>query len=133
MLSILNVFWFVVHNGLILFNLFGWIPRRTRKWHLAAIGMTLFSWLVMGAWWGWGYCWCADMHFNVRRRLGIHLGETSYTELLLNQIPGVTVSRHFADVLTVSVLVGILICTAVTWWRSQTTGIHVAPEHSRDK
>ena len=119
MLSFLNIFWFVIHNALIAFNMFGWIPGRTRRWHLAAIGLTLFSWLVMGAWKGWGYCWCADMHFAVRRELGIHRGESSYTELLLNQIPGVTVSRNFADVLTVSVLIGILICTAAVWWRDR--------------
>lgn len=82
-----------------------------------AIGATLFSWIVMGAWRGWGYCLCTDYHFQIRRELGIHQGESSYTQLLLNQWPGVSVSRQFADNLTVGTLVLILIATMVVWIR----------------
>lgn len=82
-----------------------------------AIGATLFSWLVMGAWRGWGYCLCTDYHFQIRRELGIHQGESSYTQLLLNQWPGVSTSRQFADNLTVSILLLILIATVVVWIR----------------
>jgi hypothetical protein len=100
---------------LIAFNLVGWIFPRTRKLHLATIAATMFSWIVMGAFRGWGYCLCADWHFQIRRQLGIHKGESSYTELLFNQLPDVTVSRHFADVVTVSCLVLILLATATVW------------------
>ena len=117
MLPLLNILCFVAHNALIVFNLVGWIWPRTRRLHLLALTATLFSWLVMGGWRGWGYCLCADWHFQVRRELGIHGSESSYTELLLNQIPGVTVSRTFADVLTVGGLVLILIATATVWLR----------------
>ncbi len=117
MLSILNIAFFVGHNLWIAFNLTGWIWPCTRKWHLATLGATLFSWLVMGIWRGWGYCLCADWHFQVRRRLGIYGGESSYTELLFNQLPGVTVSRHFADIVTVGGLALILIATAKVWRR----------------
>lgn len=114
-LSFLNILFFVVHDLLIMFNMFGWVWPGTRKLHLMTIGATLFSWIGMGAWFGWGYCLCTDYHFRIRRELGIHQGETSYTELLLNQLPGVVASRQFADVLTVSVLVLILIATAIVW------------------
>ena len=113
----LNIAFFVTHNVLIAFNLTGWIWQRTRKLHLVTIGATLFSWLVMGAWRGWGYCLCADWHFQLRRQMGIHRGESSYTQLLFNQIPGVTVSRQFADVTTVGCLILILIVTTITWAR----------------
>ena len=118
MLSILNIAFFVGHNLWIAFNLTGWIWPRTRKWHLATLGATLFSWLIMGIWRGWGYCLCADWHFQVRSRMGIHGGESSYTELLFNQLPGVTVSRQFADIVTVGGLVLILIATAIVWGRA---------------
>ena len=115
MLQFLNILFFVLHNVLIAFNLVGWIWPRTRGLHLVILGSTLFSWLVMGAWKGWGYCLCADWHFQVRRQIGLHGDESSYTELLFNQIPGVTVSRAFADVVTVSGLILIMIATATVW------------------
>ena len=117
MLQFLNILFFVLHNVLIVFNLVGWIWPRTRMLQLVTLGATLFSWLGMGAWYGWGYCLCADWHFQVRRQLGLHGGESSYTELLFNQIPGVTVSRTFADIVTVSCLILILIATATVWIR----------------
>lgn len=115
MLAFLNISLFVFHNVLILLNMFGWASRRTQKLHLFALLTTLFSWVVMGAWRGFGYCICTDWHFQIRRELGVYAGETSYSELLLNQIPGVTVSRQFADGLTVTIMVLILIATIIVW------------------
>jgi hypothetical protein len=62
-LEFLNITFFVAHNLLIAFNLVGWIFPRTRKLHLATIAATMFLWIVMGAFRGWGYCLCADWHF----------------------------------------------------------------------
>ncbi|MEZ6061956.1 MAG: DUF2784 family protein [Planctomycetaceae bacterium] len=121
MLSFLNIAFFVIHNTLIVFNLTGWIWPKTRKLHLVTMGMTLFSWLVMGAWKGWGYCACADWHFQIRRRMGIHAGESSYTELLFNQVPGLKVTRTFADIVTITVLVLILFVTAFVWLRTKSS------------
>lgn len=115
MLALLNISLFVGHNALILLNMFGWASHRTQKLHLVALLTTLFSWVVMGASRGFGYCVCADWHFQVRRQLGIHDGETSYSELMLNQISGLTVSREFADGLTGIIMVLILIATAIVW------------------
>jgi len=126
MLPFLNIAFFVIHNLLITFNLIGWIWPKTRKLHLAMVGATLFSWLVMGAWKGWGYCLCADWHFRIRRQMGIHSGESSYTELLFNQIPGVAVTRRFSDIVTVGALVLILIATAVVWLKPLTAKCRVS-------
>jgi hypothetical protein len=128
MLQSINILCFALHNVLIVFNLVGWIWPRTRKRHLITIGATLCSWLGMGAWYGWGYCLCADWHFQIRRQLGLHNGESSYTELLFNQIPGVTVSRTFADVVTVGGLVLILVATAAVWVRQGSTTKHLSPD-----
>ena len=115
MLGILNIAFFIGHTLLIVFNLTGWIWRRTRKLHLLSIGATLFSWLIMGAWKGWGYCLCTDWHFQIRRQMGIHGHETSYTELLLNQLPGVTVSHRLANHLTLGGLVLAVLAAAAVW------------------
>lgn len=117
MLSLLNIVFFVGHTVLIGFNLTGWIWLRTRKLHRVTMGATLFSWLVMGAWKGWGYCLCTDWHFQLRRKLQIHGHESSFTELLLNQIPGVMVSHRFANLVTLFGLAAALAAMIIVWVR----------------
>lgn len=81
------LFW-SFHTVLILFNLFGWIPARLRKWNLVTLGATLISWLVMGLAYGIGYCICTDYHFQVRRAMGIEDNADTYLQLLVRKISG---------------------------------------------
>jgi Protein of Unknown function (DUF2784) len=70
MYSILDHFFLVSHVVIIFFALFGWIPARTRKLHLIFIGITVFSWVILGYFYGWGYCFWTDWHWRVREKLG---------------------------------------------------------------
>ncbi len=88
MLAALNVAFFGFHTVLILFNVFGWIDRRTRPWNLATLLLTLFSWTVMGIWFGKGYCVCTDLHWRVRAAMGIHDHADSYLVLLVRKLTG---------------------------------------------
>ena len=115
MLNLLNILMFVGHDLIIIINLFGWIFPSTRRLQRITLAATLFSWIVMGARYGWGYCACTDWHFQVRRQLGIHGNESSYTQLLLHQLTGFQASREFANNLTLSLMIGILIGTAISW------------------
>jgi len=74
----LNYFFFLFHTLFTLFNMFAWIPRRTRKWNLVTLLLTAFSWFVVGIWYGWGYCFCTDWHWAVREKLGYRDQENSY-------------------------------------------------------
>lgn len=87
-LAIANLLFFVFHTSLILFNVFGWIPRRTRRWNLATLLLTAFSWLVMGLWKGVGYCVCTDWHWQVRRAIGIRETSDSYLVLMIRNLSG---------------------------------------------
>ena len=49
MLALLDKAFFVFHALLIAFNMVGWAWRRTRTLHLIVLGLTAFSWTVMGA------------------------------------------------------------------------------------
>ena len=98
----LNHGFFVVHTSWIIFICSGWIWRRTRRWHLAAITLTALSWFGLGVWYGWGYCPFTDWHWQVRERLGYRDPE-SYTQLLVAGLTGVDLSRAWADALTVSI------------------------------
>ena len=68
--KIANTLFFVFHVALIIFNLFGWIPKRLRKWNLAALSLTAFSWFALGIFYGFGYCFLTDWHWQIREKLG---------------------------------------------------------------
>jgi hypothetical protein len=119
MLVVLDKAFFVLHTVLVVFNMFGWIARRTRVAHAIALGATLFSWFVLGIAHGWGYCICADWHFQVRRKLGYVDTETSYIQLMSREFFGVSMTRSFADWLAVIVVVGIVVATCVVWYRDR--------------
>lgn len=124
-MHLLNLLFFVFHSGLVVFNLTGWYWRRTRRWHLLTMGATLFSWFVMGAWRGWGYCLCTDWHFQIRRSLGMHDGTTAYIQLQIRALTGILISRSTSDILTVLGLLLALVATIIVWIprrRSMVTG-----------
>lgn len=117
MLVLLDLGFYLFHTLLIGFNVLGWIWPKTRIWHLVSMGLTAFSWFVMGAAYGWGYCLCTDWHFQVRERLGYLDTETSYVQLLAKHAFGVSMTRATSDILAVSVFVLILLAMAVVWSR----------------
>jgi len=89
MLVALNIFFFAFHTILVLFNTFGWIWKKTRKWNLGTLLATSFSWFVMGTWKGQiGYCLCTDWHMQVRRALGIHDTAQTYIQLMAQALTG---------------------------------------------
>ena len=96
----LNYFFFFFHTSLILFNTFGWIFRKTRKWNLITLLATAFSWFVLGIWYGWGYCFCTDWHWTVREHLGYHDNVNSYTQFLAQKFTGINFDAHLVDTVT---------------------------------
>ncbi|CAN5664446.1 hypothetical protein BH11ARM2_BH11ARM2_00140 [soil metagenome] len=88
MLAALNIGFFVFHTALILFNVSGWAFRRTRRWNLLTLLLTLFSWTVMDLWHGVGYCVCTNLHWRVREAMGIHDRADSYLVLLVRILTG---------------------------------------------
>ena len=88
MLAFLNILFFVFHTVLIVFNVFGWAHKKTRKWNLLTLGLTLASWLGMGVFYGLGYCICTDWHWQVREAMGITETADSYIVLLVRNVSG---------------------------------------------
>lgn len=88
MLATLNIAFFVFHTALIAFNVFGWMHPRTRRWNLITLLLTLASWVGMGLWKGMGYCICTDLHWQVRRAMGIDETADSYLILLARTLAG---------------------------------------------
>lgn len=88
MLGALNIAFFVFHTLLIVFNVFGWMHPKLRRWNLATLVLTLLGWTVLGIWYGVGYCVCTEWHWQVREAMGIKETADSYIVLLVRNISG---------------------------------------------
>jgi hypothetical protein len=95
-----NYFFFGFHIALICFNLFGWIPKRTRKWNLLSLGLTAFSWVILGIFYGLGYCFLTDWHWQVREKLGYTTESNSYIHFLVTELFNIKVKENLVDTLT---------------------------------
>ena len=98
--KIANTFFFIFHIALILFNLFGWIPKRLRKWNLVALSLTAFSWFVLGIFYGFGYCFLTDWHWQIRGKLGYSTDSNSYIHFLITELLGVSIRENVVDIFT---------------------------------
>jgi hypothetical protein len=99
--KLLDIFFFVFHLALILFNIFGWIPRRWRKLNLITLSLTAFSWFGLGLFYGFGYCPFTDWHWEVREILGYTIESNSYIHFLVTQFTGIEIEERTVDVFTV--------------------------------
>jgi len=99
---LLDIGFFVFHSSLILFILFGWTWRKTRRWNLLVVTLTAASWFGLGIWYGFGYCPCTDWHWRVRLALGDTDLPFSYIKFLIDRVLGSDVSAYWVDVVTVS-------------------------------
>ena len=100
MLQALNVFFFIFHTVIVLFNSLGWIWKATRRWNLVTLGATAFSWFVMGFWRGIGYCLCTDWHMQIRRELGYHDTAQTYIQLVAQTLTGLTPPVKLTETVT---------------------------------
>jgi hypothetical protein len=95
--AFLNIFFFVFHTAFTVFNIFGWLFRKTRKLNLITLLLTAFSWFVLGIWYGWGYCFCTQWHWTVREHLGYHDQRRSYIHFLLLKLTGIDFNENLVE------------------------------------
>ena len=112
--KILDIFFVVFHSFLILFNLFGWIWRRTRIWNLVTLLLTGASWVILG----WivgvpGYCPLTDWHFSVLEKLGRTDLPNSYVKYLADRITGLDFNSATVDKITLYAFLAALIISLV--------------------
>lgn len=99
--EIANTFFFVFHIALIIFNLLGWIPKRLRKWNLATLALTAFSWFILGIFYGFGYCFLTDWHWDIREKMGYSTDSNSYIHFLITEVTGISIGEKLVDIFTV--------------------------------
>lgn len=101
MLYFIDIALFILHISVIVFNLLGWVIPSWRKAHLGLIAITLFSWLVLGIWYGFGYCLLTDVAWDIKRQLGEKNLPGSFITYLANNIFGLAINPLTIDIITV--------------------------------
>ena len=96
----LDVFYNILHIVVIFFNLFGWIIKRTRLWHFYLINITAFSWVILGFWYGFGYCFLTDWHWDVKESCGERDLPNNYIAYFLKEYLNITFSEFIVDLIT---------------------------------
>ena len=100
MYYVLDIVFIIFHLLVVGFNLLGWIWRSTRKLHFIVVLLTAGSWLLLGIWYGLGYCPLTDWHWQIKE----HLGETnlpnSFIKYFADKVTGQDLSSSFIDTVT---------------------------------
>jgi len=99
MLQLLDLVLTVIHLSIIVFNLFGWIPKRTRKAHLVSVGLTTTSWFILGIWYGVGYCPFTDWQWKVKAQLGEKNLPGNFVEYFLEKTTRYNFTSSFINTL----------------------------------
>lgn len=119
-LYILDVIYTIVHLLIIGFNLFAWAFPATRKLHLYGVAVTLACWLILGIWYGIGYCPVTDWQWQVKAQLGEQNLPNSFVKYYADQLLGQPVDANLIDVLTAgSFLLSIMISVYLNFFRKK--------------
>ena len=101
MLHLLDIFFVIFHTTLTLFNLTGWMWKKTRKLNLAVLLLTGASWLFLGLIVGTlGYCPLTDWHFTILEKLGKTDLPNSYIKYLADRLTGLDLNASLVDKFT---------------------------------
>jgi len=110
-LQFLDYFFLIFHTLFTLFNMTGWIWKKTRKIHLTTIAATAFSWFIIGIWYGWGFCFCTEWHWKVRDALGRPIMSDSYIHFLIMDITGINLPQGMVDTATMGIFIACFVLT----------------------
>lgn len=111
MLVFLNILYTILHIVITLFNMVGWIFPKTRKLHLITIALTFGSWFILGFWYGFGYCFLTDWHWDVKKKLGETNLPSSFIKYFADKISGKDISAQLVNNVTLIVFIITIILT----------------------
>jgi hypothetical protein len=109
LLRFLDVLLTIAHLLIIGFNLSGWIWRSTRRAHLVAVALTAASWLILGIWYGPGYCPVTDWQWRVKEELGETGLPASFITYYAEKLSGRDFSDSFVNTVTAAVFAAVAI------------------------
>src|SRR6056297_836466 len=95
-----DLFFLIFHTVLTLFNLTGWIWKKTRRINLITLLLTGGSWFILGLFCGIGYCPLTEWHFQILRKLGASTLPYSYIDYLIERLKGIDFNAQLVDTAT---------------------------------
>lgn len=111
---LLDIFFVVFHTALIVFNLTGWMWKKTRMANLITLLVTGASWLILGLITGTlGYCPLTDWHFRILYKLGKTGFPNSYIKYLTDRLTGMDISSAVVDKLTLIAFLAVLVISVI--------------------
>jgi hypothetical protein len=111
MYLVIDIFFVVFHTALIIFNVTGWIWKKTRLANLITLLLTGGSWFILGIFYGMGYCPLTDWHFNILEEMGKTGLPSSYIEYLSERLTGLQFDGDMVDTIT---LVGFFLALIIS-------------------
>lgn len=72
---------------------------------MITLGLTAFSWVILGIFYGFGYCFLTDWHWDIREALGYPVDSNSYIHFLVTAPTGWSIDEALVDRVTVIVFV----------------------------
>jgi hypothetical protein len=100
---VLDYFFLIFHTALTLFNVFGWIWKKTRLANFITLSLTALSWFGLGLIYGIGFCPLTEWHWQVLEKLGYHNLPYSYIKYIIDRWSGADVNAGFVEIATVVV------------------------------
>jgi len=112
------------HILIILINLFGWLSSKTLKLNLFFLGGTLFSWSVLGLFYGFGYCPFTDWQWRIKESLGETDLPASYIKYMADRIFSINSDPVLIDRLTFvayffALIISIVLNIRRTLWKGR--------------
>jgi hypothetical protein len=131
---ILDIFFVIFHTALILFNLSGWIWRKTRLLNLLTLLLTGAAWSLLGFIVGTpGYCPLTDWHFSVLDKLGRTGIPDSYIKYIADRLTGLNFSSSLVDSVTLIAFIAALVASLFMNLRDYRTGKAGGDENVRSR
>jgi hypothetical protein len=100
---ILDYFFLIFHTALTLFNVFGWIWRKTRLANFITLSLTALSWFGLGIFYGIGFCPLTEWHWQVLVKLGNNNLPYSYIKYIINRLTGIDANANLMEISTIIV------------------------------
>ena len=113
MAPLLHFIIFATHAGLTVFNLVGWMWKRTRRLHLLTIAATVASWFGLGLFYGFGYCPLTDWQWDLKRRMGETDLPDSFMKYYLDGLLGSDLDPAFVNAAVLVLALAALVVSVI--------------------
>lgn len=121
MLKFLDVSLTVFHDLFTLWNCLAWLVPKFRTWHFLTINITLFSWMGLGYFYGWGFCFLTEYHYQIKHSLGERNLPPSYIQLRCQEIFGFTPNLETTNLVVGIIFGGVGVISYWFWFSRKDT------------